>query len=107
MGHRKEGIGMKIKTNPSSRTFLLLFTLLASSMLTSPEYVDCQRFLPDEASDVLGVTKVSQKGCLSSCLSILTAFPSARNHPWLFFQSKAFTSQSIHSKTGLAAFMRC
>ncbi len=98
---------MKKETNLSPKGFVILVSLLVFSILTPSEYVNCQRLFPDEASDSFGIFKVSQKGCPPSDSFVLTAGPSSDNHPFLFHQSKAFTCQSINSKTGLAAFMRC
>ncbi len=98
---------MKKETNLSPKGFFILVSLLVFSILTPSEYVDCQKLSPDEASDFFGISKVSQKECPPLDSFVLTAVPSGGRHPFLFMQSKAFTSQAINSKTGLAAFIRC
>ncbi len=99
---------MKRKTKLSAKAFFILFNLLASLTLTTPEYVDCQSLFPDQAPDLLGISKVSHKVSPLSCLSILSASPSMVNHPGCYcLHVEAFSPQSIDPKTGLAAFIRC
>jgi hypothetical protein len=101
-------IGMKMKTNCPRKGLLILFSLLASVILSPSEFVDCQSLFPDENLDFLGISKVSQKQSPVSSVSTLIASPGNPRYSWSHhLPFEVFSPQSINSGMALATVMRC
>jgi hypothetical protein len=99
---------MKMKANLSLKGFLILFSLLASAILTPSEYVDCRSLFPEEGLDFLGIFEASQTQCPVSHLSTLIASCPTSEDSWghhLFLE--LFFDQSINSTIALATILRC
>jgi hypothetical protein len=99
---------MKMKANSPIKGLLLLFSLLASLILSPSEFVDCQSLFLDENLDFLGTSKVSQKQFSAPSVSTLTASPANPRHSWSHhLPFEVFSPQSINSGMALATVMRC
>ncbi len=99
---------MKMTTNLSAKGLLVLFSLLASSLIVPPEFNECQNLFPDEYMDLSAICKVFKKQSSFSHVATLTAPLSAVKYSWSYYLVlEAFSPQSTHAKNAFATLMRC
>ncbi len=99
---------MKKTTNLSAKGILLLFSLLASSLIVPPEFTECQNLLPDEDMDLSAIFKGSQRRSSFSAVSTLTVTPSWSKYSWSYYTVlEVFSHQSFQAENSLTTMMRC
>ncbi len=99
---------MKRTTNLSAKGLLILFSLLASSLLAPPEFTECQDLFPDEYIDLSAIFKGSHKQSPFSAVATLTTAPWSLNHSWNCYPvQEVFSPQSLHAENSLTTLMRC
>jgi hypothetical protein len=101
---------MKMKINPSAKGLVILFSLLASAILTLSEYVDCESLFPDENLDLSGIPTAPENQSSAARISTFIILPSAEKYSLnshLLLAVFPSLSLSFNSRMAIAAILLC